>query len=195
MAEIKSTMDLVMARAASIGKATSDELRHEEARRQGVKITVEYLEGSLDGLEKAIAARDREEQPGIRLGIGETLLRNLFLPRDEVQQAKAERAVQGIFELGGKAGDLEALCREMQSVVAGYRKHREQLMAQLQEQIRMQYEQLLQRQAGMPAGAGIEQTLQAKIQEEWGRIEKELDRQYTVPLEQLKTRIKERLGI
>ena len=195
MAEIKSTMDLVMERANRIGKASSEELRQEEARQQGVKIVVEYLEGGRESLDEAISARKKEDQPGIRRGIGETLLRNIFLPRDEVQQAKAEKALQGIHELGRGAGDIATLCREIQGVIAGYHQHRQQLMQQLQEQIRMQYEQMLQQQGGSGGAAGIEQSLQTKIQEELDRVEKELDRQYNTPLDQLKDQVKERLGI
>ncbi len=50
MAEIKSTMDLVMERAARIGKASSVDLQQDEARKKGMQLTAGYLEGSFNSL-------------------------------------------------------------------------------------------------------------------------------------------------
>ena len=50
MAEIKSTMDLVMERAARIGKASSEDLQQDEAQKKGMQLTAEYLEGTLTSL-------------------------------------------------------------------------------------------------------------------------------------------------
>ncbi|NOQ45619.1 MAG: hypothetical protein GQ559_02945, partial [Desulfobulbaceae bacterium] len=49
MAEIKSTMDLVMERAARMGMATSEELQQEEARKTGMQLTAAYLNDESAG--------------------------------------------------------------------------------------------------------------------------------------------------
>jgi len=43
-----------------------------------------------------------------------------------------------------------SICREVQNILAGYTQHVEELRRQLEEQIRLQYEQLLAQQKGMP---------------------------------------------
>jgi len=82
MAEIKSTMDLVMERAARIGKASREELQQDEARKKGMQLAVDFLEGKVDGLFDAIADHEQAMQGIVRSGAAENLLRNIFLPRE-----------------------------------------------------------------------------------------------------------------
>lgn len=196
MAEIKSTMDLVMERAARFGKASREELRQEELRKKGMLLAVDFLEDRIDSLQEAVSARNREDQAAVRRGAAESILRNIFLPRDDIQRQRADRALQGALDLSGGARDAASICRELQTVFDGYDQHREQLRGQLEEQIRMQYEHLLARQAGVQAERiKIDPTLQPKFQEEWGRIEGELNKQYGRALDQLKMQLQQRLGL
>jgi hypothetical protein len=195
MAEIKSTMDLVMERAARIGKASREELQQEETRKKGMLLAVDFLEGRLDDLIQAIGGQEKADAV-LRQGAAESLLRNIFLPRDEVQRKRVDQAIQGAADLSGGARDTVAICREMQGLFDGYTRHREQIHGQLEEQIRMQYEQLLARQQGIRGEqAKIDPTLQPKFQEEWSRIEGELVNQYNTAIEQLKMQLKQRLGL
>jgi len=195
MAEIKSTMDLVMERAARMGKASADELEHEDIRKEGMKLAAGFLDSKVDNLMTALSELPAEKQMAARRGMVEVLLRNIFLPRDEIAKERTDKAAQGIVELGGGAGDLSSICAEMQHILGQYNQHREQLREQLEEQVKMQYEQLLaQQRSGMPGESmNPELALQTKIKEEWDRLEGELSDQYNQALEQHKTTLKERL--
>ncbi|MBW1751213.1 MAG: hypothetical protein JRJ37_11075 [Deltaproteobacteria bacterium] len=195
MAEIRSTMDLVMERAARMGKASADELEQEDIRKQGMKLAAEFLDSKIDNLMNSLAELPGEKQMAVRQGMVEVLLRNIFLPRDETAKERTDRAAKGIVELGGGAGDLSSICAEMQHILGQYNQHREQLKTQLEEQVKVQYEQLLaQQRGGMPGeSANPELALQAKIKEEWTRLETELSDQYNQALEQHKSTLKERL--
>lgn len=196
MAEIKSTMDLVMERAARIGKASREELQQEEMKKKGMLLAVDFLEGRLDNLKKAIGGHDKAAQAVIRRGAAESLLRNIFLPRDDSQRRRADQAIQGAADLSGGARDVAEICRGMQALFDGYAKHREQIRGQLEEQVRMQYEQLLARQQGIRSERiKVDPTLQPKFQEEWSRIEGELSNQYNTALDQLKIQLTQRLGL
>lgn len=195
MAEIKSTMDLVMERAARIGKASKEEIDRENARKQGMQLAVDFMEGKMDGLSSAIADQERNVQVAVRQGAGETILRNIFLPRDDVQQERTRRAVQGLVDLGGGSGNVLAMGKEFENVLAGYRQHREQLQGQLEEQIKMHYDQLMAQQQGTQGSdIKMDPTLQPKLKEEWIRIESELNSQYTKALDQLKEQIQNAIG-
>ena len=196
MAEIKSTMDLVMERAARFGKASREELQQDEARKKGIQLAVDFLEGRLDKVSAAVAGTEPAMQMAVRQGAAEGLLRNIFLPREPAQRARIDRAAQGIIELSSGAGDVVSICREIQNILAGYTQHGEQLKGQLEEQIRMQYEHLLAQQQGMPREkVKIDPTLQPKFKEEWGRIEAELNSQYGKALQQMKAELGPRLGL
>lgn len=196
MAEIKSTMDLVMERAARIGKASREELQQDDAKKKGIQLGVDFLEGRIDRLLDAIADHEPAMQMALRQGAAEGLLRNIFLPRDEAQRLRTGKAVSGILDLSNSAGDVLSICREVQNILAGYTQHVEQLRGQLEEQIRMQYEQLLAQQRGVQQEKiKIDPTLQPKFKEEWSRIEGELNSQYNKALQQLKAELEQRLGL
>ncbi len=195
MAEIRSTMDLVLERAARMGKASADELEQDDIRKQGMKLAAAFLDSKIDNLMNSLSELPEEKQMAVRQGMVEVLLRNIFLPRDEVAKERTDRAAKGVIELGGGAGDLSSICAEMQHILGQYNQHREQLKTQLEEQVKVQYEQLLaQQRDGMPGeSTNPELALQAKIKEEWTRLETELSDQYNQALEQHKSTLKERL--
>ncbi len=194
MAEIRSTMDLVMERAARIGKASGEELRQSEARTRGMHLTVDYLDGKPARLLEDLEQEEAAVRMAIRQGMAESLLRNIFLARDDVQLERVTRACQGIVELAGNARDVASICQEARHIIDSYARHREQLRHQLEDQVRAQYEQALEQQMGEQAGAlNIDPTLQPRFKEEWSRIKAELDSQYMQALEQHKIALKQRL--
>ncbi len=194
MAEIKSTMDLVMERAARMGKASGEEIRQSEARTRGMHLTADYLDGKSARLLEALEREEAALQMAIRQGMVESLLRNIFLARDDVQLERVARAGQGIVELAGNARDVASICQEIRHILDGYARHREQLRLQLEGQVRAQYEQALAQQMGEQAGElNIDPALQPRVKEEWSRIEAELDSQYMQALEQHKMTLKQRL--
>ena len=196
MAEIKSTMELVLERAARMGKATSEEIEQDEAIKEGMHLIVPYLDGKGEPPSKLLADQEPARQTAIRLGMARTLLRNLFLPRDEHGQERTEQAARGLLDLAGGAGDIVSICQDMQHIIGQYRQHREQLRGQLEEQIRMQYEQAMAQQMGGQAGElNIDPTMQPKFKEEWARVEAELDAQYNQALNQHREQLKQRLGV
>lgn len=195
MAEIKSTMELVMERAARIGKASSEELVQEEARQKGIELAVKYMGGDSLDLSSELQKQDQNSQLMMLKGMAETILRNIFLPRDDIQKERTEKAVNGIKALDSSGG-VRAVCDEITNILAGYLQHRDQLQGQLEEQIKMQYENLLAQQPEMQrSGVQVDASLQTKFQEEWNRIETELNQQYGKALEQIKQHVCQRLGI
>jgi hypothetical protein len=196
MAEIKSTMDLVMERAARMGKASTEEIQQEKAGKKGMKLAAEFLDSTVDNLMTALTELPAEQQMAARRGMVEVLLRNIFLPRDDIARERTKKAAEGIVALGGGAGDLSSICAEMQHILGQFNQHREQLKQQVEEQIRMQYEQIMAQQGeGMQGDAmGMERNLQTRFQEEWARMETELSNQYNQALEQHKIVLKERLA-
>ncbi|MCI5117486.1 MAG: hypothetical protein D3913_05920 [Candidatus Electrothrix sp. LOE1_4_5] len=194
MAEIKSTMELVMERAARMGRASDEEVQQEEIQKSGMKLAANFLDGTVDSLMTTLTEQPQEQQMSIRSGMVETLLRNIFLHRDEQGKERTEKACQGIREISGNAGEVGSICAEMQNILGQYNQHREQLHQQVEEQLRMQYEQMIAQQEGMQAGgANIEHALEAKINEELGKMEAELTGQYNQAVEQYKEAIRDRL--
>ena len=142
----------------------------------------------LDGFSAA-------EQASIRKGMLTSLIRNLFLPRDEDGIARIERAINGIVELNATTPDIGALCRELQTIALQYGQHRQQLHDQLKEQVRMQIEQMLIRKGMQPDSIKFDPTTEPQFKEQWSRLEADLDGQYGQALEQFKAQLRAWLGI
>lgn len=194
MAGIKSTMDLVMERAARMGMATQDEIRHEDNLKKGMQYTAEYFNGTQNSLIEILDGHDQASRDALRKGMLASLMRNLFLPRDEDGSQRIQRAVQGIVELNKGADDIASLCRELQTITSQYGQHRKQLYEQLKEQMRMQIEQLLMRKGMKADGMQFDPTTEPQFKEQWSQLEKDLDGQYGQALEQFKSQLKEWTG-
>jgi hypothetical protein len=188
-------MDLVMERAARMGMATPDEMRHEESLKKGMQMTDEYLNGDQASLSEILNAQDQAQQAAIRKGMLAALMRNLFLPRDEDGSKRIGLAVQGIIELNQDMGDISALCKELQTITSQYGQHRKQLYEQLKEQMRMQIEQLLARKGMKADTSKIDPSMEPQFKEQWSRLEADLEGQYGQALEQFKTQLKEWTGV
>ncbi|MCL2791401.1 MAG: hypothetical protein FWD79_12325 [Desulfobulbus sp.] len=191
MAGIKSTMDLVMERAARMGVATLDEMRHEENLKKGMQCTAEFLNAAKPSLLALLNEQEPAQQASIRKGMLASLLRNLFLPRDEGGTKRLERAVQGIIELNRNSSDISALCQELHTIASQYTQHRTQLYEQLKEQMRMQIEQILMRKGMKTDSVKIDPTMEPQFKDQWTRLEMDLDRQYSQALEQIKNQLQE----
>lgn len=194
MAEIKSTMDLVMERAARMGMATSEEIEQDAARKRGMQLAAEFLNQQKEPLTDILAQQDGSQQETIRQGMLEALLRNIFLARDEEAGKRIALALQGIIDLGGGAGDIAAICGELQNITGQYGKHREQYYEQLKGQMQMQIQQMLAQKGMSAEGLDLDPTAEPQFREEWSRIEGELNGQYEQALEQYRQQLKSRLG-
>jgi len=187
MAEIKSTLEKVLERAAAMGQASKEELASEEKHKQGMRLAADYLQGKaadLSGSQELI-----EKEVLFRKGLVEVFLRNIILPRDEDQQ-RTEKAIQGLFELGQNSGELATIFNEMKQVLDHYLQHKKEIRNQVEEAFRQQMEQAMAQQTGQ-AGLGmkVDPSLHPKFQEEWSRIKGEVDEQYGQALEQHKNMV------
>ena len=194
MAEIKSTMDMVMERAArmSAGAGESDYLG-EERLKEGMRLGAAYMRGE-PGLAERLAAVSPEESGVVRKGAVQSLLRNIFLAREPEKQALADKAMQGLVEVGQGDGQLLQILGELKKILDGYRQHGEQLKEQLEAQFTQQMammEQNLAKQTGM--AMKLQPSQHPKFQEEWARIQGQLNEQYGKALQQLKDLVERHL--
>jgi regulator of replication initiation timing len=187
-------MDLVMERAARMGMATPDEMRHEESLKKGMQLTAEYLNGGKATLVEILREQDSSQQESVRKGMLASLLRNLFLPRDEDGVKRIEQAVKGVVELNQGTPDIAALCQELQTIASQYGQHRKQLYEQLKEQMRMQIEQMLLRKGMKADSMKIDPTMEPQFKEQWSRLEADIDAQYGQAMEQFKAQLKDWTG-
>ena len=194
MAEIKSTMDMVMERAARMAaEAGEGDYLGEERLKEGMRLGAAHMRGE-PGLGERLSALSPAEKIPVRKGAVQALLRNIFLAREAEKQALADKAMHGLIEVGQGDGELLQVLGEMKKILDGYRQHGEQLKEQLEAQFSQQMammEQNLAKQTGR--AMKLQPAQHPKFQEEWARIQGQLNEQYGKALQQIKDMIEHHL--
>jgi len=195
MAEIKSTMDMVLERAARMAaSAGEDDFSSEEKVREGMRLAAAYMRGEIGDVFAALAALPAPDHESARRGTVQSLLRNIFLPREAGPQQTAEKAMHGLVAIGRGDGQLLQVFAEMKKILDGYLQHRDQLKQQLEAGFAQQMEMMeknLARQTGV--AMKLQPSQHPKFQEEWARVQSQLDDQYGRALGQLKELVEQRL--
>ena len=194
MAEIKSTMDMVMERAARMAAEAGDsDYLGEERLKEGMRIGAAFMRGE-PGLSEKLGALPPAAKGVVRKGAVQALLRNIFLAREAEKQELADKAMHGLVEVGQGDGELLQVLGEMKKILDGYRQHGEQLKEQLEAQFSQQMammEQTMAKQTGM--AMKLQPSQHPKFQEEWARIQGQLNEQYGKALQQIKDMVEHHL--
>ncbi len=190
MAEIKSTMDMVLERAARMAAAASADTGVEDLEKKGMRLAAEFLQGGRSDLLADLQAEPAGEQAAVRRGMARTLLRNVVLPRDEQLQQGGKLALRAISALGGKSGDIDRICQELGQILDQYGQHKEQMTQQLEEAIKGQMQQLPQGQGGQGNPA-----MHPQYREELARMLTSLNGQYTDAMDQRKELLLNRFSL
>ena len=192
MAEIRSTMDMVMERAAKMAAESKNDASDESNIREGMRLAAEYLKNSEEDLLTVLQKQKKELQGQIHQGMTETLLRNIVLPRDEVLLEGGLKALTAIAEIS--SGRVDAICRELQQILSQYSQHKEQMKSQLDDAIRSQLEQKLARQGTkLTEDMAINPAMHPQYREELDRMLSGLNGQYNEALDQRKSLIRQKL--
>lgn len=194
MAEIKSTMEMVLARAEKLaaGATVTD---NEEMQRNGMRIAAEYLNNREIDLAREIEKHSSKDQKQIRKGMVETLLRNVVLPRNEALQASGGVALQAIQTLAGDNAEVHSVCQELSQILDQYNQHKQQTTQQLDDAIRAQLEQQ-QMASGQQGGSpeNLNPAMHPQYQEELTKMLTSLNGQYNDAMDQRKAVIVSQLS-
>lgn len=193
MAEIKSTLEKVMERAAAMGRASREEMETEERRKEGMRLAAEYLQDREVDFAAIRAAGP--EAAEVKKGIVQIFLRNITLPRDDDGQ-RAEKSMQGLLDLARGSGDLASIFRDMKGILEHYRQHKKEVQQQVEDAFRQQLEHAMVQQTGQKGlGMKMDPRLHPKFQEEWLRVKADLDSQYNKVLQQHKELVAQRFSV
>lgn len=194
MAEIKSTMDMVLERAAKMAAAAPPEIDNEDLIKTGMRLAAEYLNQPETDLAQLLADQPAKDQVAIRKGMAQTLLRNIVLPRDPELQDSGKKALQGVLSLSDKSGDIKSICQELSQILEQYGQHKEQMTQQLDDAIRAQLEQQQMGHDGKSRQAPVNPAMHPQYREELAKMLTSLNNQYNDAMKQRKEMILERFS-
>ena len=192
MAEIRSTIDMVMERAAKIAAEAADSNDEENSAHHGMRLAAEYLKNGDIDLQSTLLEQKKEEQAAILKGMVDTLLRNIVLPRDEMLLENSGKALRAVSALA--SAEVSSICGELEQILNQYSQHKDQMVQQLEEAIRQQLEQhLAQQGAKLSDDVAINPTMHPKYQDELDKMLTDLNGQYNDALDQRKNMIRQNL--
>jgi len=192
MAEIKSTMEMVLERAAKMADEAPSINSDEDLIKTGMRIAADYLNKKVTDLHKTLLTQPAEAQVPVRKGMAQTLLRNIVLPRDEELEQSAAEAIRGILSLARNAGEISSICGELQQILEQYGQHKEQTIQQLEDALRSQIEQQ-QMANGKTEQGNINPAMHPQYREEVMKTLTSLNNQYNDAITQRKDMILDRL--
>ena len=196
MAEIRSTLDMVMERAARMAARAEDVPAGQEAEQHGMRLVSEFMNGKQSDLTALLQLEATADQTAVRRGMAKALIRNIVIPRDDMLMNSSATALSGLLDLSGEmGGEVETACRELTQLLEQYAQHKEQMKQQLEEAIRAQLAQQLQEQTGESANPmEIDPTRHPQYQKEWSQAQANLNDQYTQAFDQRKEILMERFN-
>jgi hypothetical protein len=192
MAEIKSTMQMVLERAAKMTAETSPVPDDDHLIKDGMRIAADFLNEKITDLHKELVSQPAETQIPIRKGIAQTLLRNIVLPRNEDLQESGAIAIKGILLLSENSGEIATICKELQQIIEQYGQHKEQTTQQLKDALRAQIEQQ-QAASDQPQQGTVNPAMHPQYKEELTKMLTSLNNQYNDAMTQRKEMILSRL--
>ncbi|MBU0682266.1 MAG: hypothetical protein KKD73_12690 [Proteobacteria bacterium] len=193
MAEIRSTLEMVLERAARLEAEAGDSLSKEEKNHEGMRLAAQYMRGEEVDLATILAKPDQERKLLVQ-GALSVLSRNVTLPREKDAKDDSTLAMQGMLQLS-QAPQLKAVVEEMKKILSHYLQHKEQLHKQLEEQFAQQIGQL-EESMGQKTGVHVklEPSQHPQFAGEWQKISVQLNDKYGTALTQHKAYIQQLLA-
>jgi hypothetical protein len=188
MAEIKSTLEMVMERAAKMAATATTDTNDESLVKTGMRLGAGFLNANDTDLLKELNSHPETAQKLIVEGIAKTLLRNIVLPREEPLQESGKAALKGLLLLSRDSREVQTICQELEQILEQYGQHKEQTTKQLDDAIRAQLEQQ-QATNGQQDQGPVNPAMHPQYNEELAKMLTSLNNQYNEALDQRKKMI------
>ena len=189
MGDIKSALEIAMEKVEKLEKATDEERLRWQYVPEGEKLGVRYLK---EGGNLVVELGKYEEKAGgyIVEGAMDILVRNINLPKDDLAKRNNRRAMEGLKNLKSDKVAVENVYSQLRYLFNHYMEQGEQQRKQAYETLKTEFEarvrQAVQQQLGLLVGARIDVEKQPQFQEEWRKIQTQIDSQYYKLLDEYK---------
>lgn len=188
MAEIKSTMEMVMERAARMAEAAPEVTASDDLIKTGMKRAADYINSGDTDFVTTLDSYTQAERGPIKQGMAQTLLRNIVLPRDVDLQSTGQTALQGILTLSQDNSEIQTICQELGQILDQYGQHKDQSTQQLEEALKAQMQQQ-QMPTDSESQGEINHAMHPQYNEELAKMLTTLNNQYNEAMNQRKEMI------
>jgi RNase P/RNase MRP subunit p30 len=187
--EIKSALEIAMEKVEKLGGATEEERLKWKYIPEGEKLAARYLKQDLNLLAQ-LGQYEENARKYITEGAGDILIRNINLPKNDLVRRNNKKAMDGLKTLKNDKVSVENVYSRMRRIFDHYIEQGEQQRKQAYESLKTEFEAKIQeavkQQLGSFAGIKIDIESQPQFQEEWRKLQAQLDLQYIKLLDEYK---------
>ena len=189
MGDIKSALEIAMEKVEKLDKATDEERLGWKYIPEGERLAVRYLKQDCN-LVVELGNYEEKVRRYIIKGAGDILVRNINLPKDDLAKRNNRKAMDGLKTIKSDKVSVENVYSKIRHIFDHYMEQGKQQRSQAYQTLKTEFEakvqQALQQQLGSSVGIRLDVERQPQFQEEWRRIQNELDSQYLKLLDEYK---------
>jgi hypothetical protein len=189
MADIKSAAEIAQEKLKEIESATDEERLKWKYVPEGEKLAAKYLKQNMN-LTTELGKYEEKVLGYIKEGASEILVRNINLPRNDLARKNNKKAMEGLKTIKGDKVGVENNFSRIRNLFKHYaeqgEQQRKQAYASLKTEFKAKVKQAMQQQLSPLMGTEIDVERQPQFQEEWRRLQIQLDSQYFRLLDEYK---------
>jgi len=189
MGEIKSALEIAMEKVEKLGGVTEEERLKWKYVPEGEKLAVRYLKQDLNLLAE-LSRYEENARKYVIDGAQDILTRNINLPKNDSARRSNKRAMEGLKILKNDKVSVENVYSRIRRIFDHYVEQGEQQRKQAYESLKAELEdkimQAVKQQLGSFAGIKVDVESQPQFQEEWRKVQAQLDLQYIKLLDEYK---------
>ena len=189
MGDIKSAAEIAREKVEKLDKPTDEERLKWKYLPEGEKLAARYLKQNLN-LAAELGNYDEKVLKYIKEGMSEILVRHINLPKSNPARITNKKAMEGLKTLKSDKVGVENIFSKTRNIFKHYaeqgEQQRKQAYASLKAEFEAKIKQAMQQQLGPVAGMKIDAERQPQFQEEWRRLQIQLDAQYIRLLDEYK---------
>jgi formate dehydrogenase maturation protein FdhE len=189
MSEIKSAAEIAREKLEKIGEPTEQERLKWKYGPEGEKLAALYLKEDTNIINE-MKKYDGEAKKIIIASVNDILLRNISLPRNEAARRTNKKSMDGLKALKSDKLAVENVFSKMRHVLDHYSHEGDKQKKQAYESLKAEFEERVQeairQKTGVNARVNIDVEKQPQFQEEWQRLQAQMETQYLTLLDEYK---------
>jgi hypothetical protein len=190
MGDIKSAAEIAREKLAKIDAPTEAERLKWKYGPEGEKLAARYLKEDAVNLADEIKKFDDKARQFVSATISDILLRNIGLPRTETARKTNKKAMEGLNLLKNDKKAVENVFNRMRHILDHYvqegAKQKQQAYESLKADFEAKVQQAIRQKTGTSARVKIDIEKQPQFQEEWQRLQAQMEAQYVNLMEDYK---------
>ena len=189
MGEIKSAAEIAREKIEKLGEVTEAERLKWKYVPEGEKLAARYIKEDCN-MASELGKYEAEARKYVVDSAGVILIRNINLPRNDFARRTNKKAMEGLKAIKNDKVAVENVLSKIRHVLDHYVQQGEQQRKQAYESLKTEFEvkvqQAIQQQIGTNANMKIDVERQPQFQEEWQKLQAQMDSQYLKVLDEYK---------